>query len=134
RDASDERGEAYSYLVACLHGCELELRAGDWAAAARVLDEWTESAGVEEVRGLAYERCRALLAAGRGEPAAAERWAAEAIAAVEANGVVWQRLEALRARGLARLVAHDARRAAADLRQVWRHAEREGIEDPGAFP
>jgi DNA-binding CsgD family transcriptional regulator len=134
QDAADERGEVYSYLVVRLHTCELELRAGDWSAASRILDEWVQSADLEQIRGLVYERCCALLAAGRGDPAETERWAREAIAAVEANGVRWQLLEALRARGLARLLAHDSPGAGSDLGSVWRLAEREGIDDPAAFP
>jgi DNA-binding CsgD family transcriptional regulator len=134
RDAADERGETFSYLVTGLHLCELELRAGSWAAASRVLDEWAESADFEHMRGLVYERCRALAAVGRGNAAEARRWAGEAIAAADANGLGWQRLESLRARGLASLLEPDLARAAADLRTVWRATEREGIEDPGAFP
>ena len=53
---------------------------------------------------------------------------------MEANGVRWQLLEALRARGLARLLAHDSPGAGSDLGSVWRLTEREGIDDPGAFP
>jgi DNA-binding CsgD family transcriptional regulator len=134
-DEADERGETWSYLVARLHQCELELRAGHWAAASRALDEWVESADVPPpVREPVHARCRALLAAGRGDVAEAERAAGDAIAGAEATGIRWQLLEGLRARGLARLLAHEPARAAADLRAVWRTAEREGVEDPGAFP
>ena len=45
----------------------LELRAGEWQAASRVLEEWDESADREEHVAGTYERCRALLAAGRPE-------------------------------------------------------------------
>ena len=65
---ADERGEPSSYALQRLHLCELELRAGDWAAAARRLDEWAESSDRELLIRPMYERCRALLAAGRGEP------------------------------------------------------------------
>src|SRR5262249_28699322 len=41
---ADDRGEAESYGLQRLHLCELELRAGDWAAAGHLLDEWAESA------------------------------------------------------------------------------------------
>ena len=32
-----------SYALQRLHLCELELRAGEWDAAAQLLDEWAES-------------------------------------------------------------------------------------------
>jgi DNA-binding NarL/FixJ family response regulator len=81
-----------------------------------------------------YERCRALLAAGRGLPGEAERWAAGALARAEATGSQWERLEALRARGIAALLAHDPARAAASLGAVWADTRREGVDEPGVFP
>ena len=66
---ADERGEASSYALQRLHLCELELRAGEWDAAEQLLDEWAESADRELLHWPMYERCRALLAAGRGFPA-----------------------------------------------------------------
>ena len=135
RSLADERCEPMSYALQRLHGCELELRAGDWDAAARLLDEWAESADRELLLPPMYERCRALLAAGRGRVDDAERWAADAIASVEASGFHhWDLLEALRARGIAALFAREPRRALPDLLAVWEHTEREGVEDPGVFP
>lgn len=131
---ADERGEARGYLVMRLHLCELALRAGEWDAAERLLDEWGESSDRELVLPPAYERCRALLAAGRGHPDEADRWAGEAIARSEARGERWDVLEGRRARGIAALLAHDPKRAAEDLRAVWEHARREGIDNPGSFP
>jgi hypothetical protein len=58
---ADDRGEASSYALHRLHLCELELRAGDWGAAGRLLDEWAESAERELLDLPMYERCRALL-------------------------------------------------------------------------
>ncbi len=81
---ADENGESYSYVLLRLHMCELELRAGDFEAAASLLDEWAES--TEQTMWPMYERCHALLAAGRGLPEEAERWAAEALARAEATG------------------------------------------------
>src|SRR5206468_9273707 len=77
---------------------------------------------------------RALLAAGRGDPAAAERWAADTIARTASVDSAWDRNEALRARGIAALLARDAERAAESLRAVWEHTEREGVDEPGVFP
>ena len=68
-DMADERGEPSSYALQRLHVCELELRAGGWDAAARLLDEWAESSDSTLLLWPMYERCRALLAVGRGRPA-----------------------------------------------------------------
>ncbi len=46
----------------------------------------------------------------------------------------WEWLEALRARGIAALLAHDPARAVESLSTVWEHTLREGVDDPGAFP
>ena len=78
--AADERGEPSSYALTRLHLCELELRAGDWNAAERLLDDWALSAERELLLWPMYERCRALHAMGRGLPDEARRWAAEASA------------------------------------------------------
>jgi DNA-binding CsgD family transcriptional regulator len=48
--------------------------------------------------------------------------------------VRWDELESRRARGTASLAAHAPERAAASLRIVWEHTEREGVEEPGALP
>ncbi|HEX6699620.1 MAG TPA: AAA family ATPase [Gaiellaceae bacterium] len=129
---ADERGESYSYVLLRLHLCQLALRVGDWTAAARLLDEWAQSS--ERVMWSMYERCRALLAAGRGLPEETARWAAETLAGAETAGNRWDRLEALRARGVASLLAGEPQQAADDLRTVWEHTRREGVDEPGAFP
>ena len=135
RVLADERGELPSYLWALLHLCELELRIGNWAAAARLLDAWAEASEEEEVFVVpVVERGHALLAAGRGLPDEAEKWAQKTIARAEAVGTQWDWLEALRARGIAALLAHDAARAVESLRTVWEHTLREGVDEPGAFP
>ncbi len=128
---ADERGESYSYALQRLHLCHLELRIGNWDAVADFLDEWAES---ERMMWPMYERCRALLAAGRGLGDEAERWAAETLARAEATGTCWDRLEALRARGTAALLANEPARAAESLRAVWEHTRREGVDEPGVFP
>jgi DNA-binding CsgD family transcriptional regulator len=81
-----------------------------------------------------HQRCRALLAAGRGDAGEAERWATDAIARAGAVGSRWDELEALRALGIARLLSHEPARAAESLRAVWEHTERERVDEPGVFP
>ena len=131
---ADERGETESYALQRLHVCELELRAGDWDAASRLLEEWSESSEGALLFRPMYERCRALLAAGRGAVDEAERWATEAIRRADATASGWDRLEALRARGIAALLNHEPERARDSLQAVWEHTEREGVTDPGVFP
>jgi DNA-binding CsgD family transcriptional regulator len=131
---ADAQGEPLSYALQRLHVCELELRAGNWKEAERLLDEWIESAERDLLTWPMYERCRALLAAGRGVPDEAESWAAKAIERADATGVRWDRLEALRARGIAALLARRPGDAVESLRAVWEHTEREGVDDRGAFP
>jgi DNA-binding NarL/FixJ family response regulator len=130
---ADARGEEVSYALQRLNLCDLELRAARWEEASRLLDEW-ESADRQLLIMPTYERSRALLAAGRGFPAEAERWAASAIVDAEPRGYRWQVLEALRARGIAALLAHDPARSAESLGVVWEHTLREGVDEPGAFP
>jgi ATP/maltotriose-dependent transcriptional regulator MalT len=134
REQADERGELPSYAWVQLHLCELELRAGNWAAAARRLDELAHTSEGELFVVPVVPRCRALLSAGRGEPEEAEEFSLEAIARAEAVGTQWDWLEAHRARGLAALLAHDPGRAVESLRTVWEHIVREGVDDPGVFP
>jgi DNA-binding NarL/FixJ family response regulator len=81
-----------------------------------------------------YDRCRALVAAGRGLPDEAQRWAVTAIAQAEATRIRWDALEAMRARGIALVLAGEPGDAAEQLRAVWEHTEREGVDDPGVFP
>ena len=131
---ADERGEAVSYTWLRLNLCGLELRAGRWAAAAQLLDEWAESSDRGLLSTPAYQYNRALLAAGRGRSDEVERWATPALADAEARGYRWHALEARRALGTAALLAHDPVRAADMLRPVWEHTVREGIDEPGAFP
>ena len=129
-----ERGEGVSYAWLRLNLAELELRAGNWDAAERLLDEWADTDDGVLLITPTYQRCRALLAAGRGDADEAQRWAAPALEEAAARGYAWQVLEASRALALAALLAHEPARAAAHLRAVWEHTEREGVEEPGAFP
>ena len=113
-----------SYALTRLHICELELRAGDWNAAERLLDDWALSAERELLLWPMYERCRALHAMGRGLPDEARRWAAEASERAQATGVAGTRLEALRALGTTELLVREPAQAVEPLRRVWEHGVR----------
>ena len=117
-----------------LNLCELGLRAGDWDDVERRLDDWAESDDGTLLVTPTYQRCRALLAAGRGRPDEAVRWADPALAGAQARGYRWQVHEARRALGIAALLGHDPAAAAAHLGAVWADTEREGVDEPGAFP
>ena len=131
---ADERGQVFAYVVARGNLIDVELRAGEWDAATALLDEWEESVDAGILTGPTYERCQALLAAGRGRAEEAARWAESAIASGEASGLQWHLLVALRARGIAELLAHEPERAVESLLRVWEHTQREGVDDPGVFP
>jgi DNA-binding CsgD family transcriptional regulator len=131
---ADERGERESYALQRLHMCELHLRVGEWDAVGGHLDEWEQSSDRALMFRPKYERCRALLAAGRGDADEAKRWARHAIALAETTGSRWDGLEGLRALGIAELLAHAPASALASLRAVWEHTEREGVLEPGVFP
>ena len=131
---ADAQGEGASYALQRLHLCELELRVGRWDAAAVLLDEWAQSAEGELLNLPMYERCRALLCAGRGDADETRDWSARAITRAEECGDGWDRLEAQRARAMAALLDQNPAAAAADLRSVYEHTEREGVHEPGAFP
>ena len=120
---ADERGEEVGYAWLRLNMCELELRTARWDAAARLLDEWGESDDQQSLITPTYQRCRALLAAGRGEAQAAGQWGAPALADAQALGYRWQVLEASRALGMAALLAHQPGDAVGWLGAVWQHTQ-----------
>jgi DNA-binding CsgD family transcriptional regulator len=132
-DLSDERGEEWSSAMLRLHLCEVELRAGELPNAAGLLEDW-EPSDAELVITPVRERCLALLAAGRGHLEETERLVARALASADRTGIRWDRLESLRASGMAALLAGETTRAAECLGSIWDHIVREGVEDPGAFP
>jgi DNA-binding NarL/FixJ family response regulator len=129
-ETADERGESVAHALMRLHVCELELRAGNWAAAGALLDDLAYG-DRDLLLPSMFARCQALLAAGAGLPDEAKRWADEV---GDASGNRWEHLETLRARGTAELLEHDHARAAEHLRAVWQHTEREGVREPGIFP
>jgi len=132
--AAEDRGEARSAAVLMLQLCEVELRAGDTSEVARVLEDWDQWTALEPELAGVRVRIEAVLAALRGEPGRAVELAGTVIEDSEATGRVWDRLEALRALGIAALLEREPERAAASLGVVWEHTVREGVEDPGAFP
>jgi DNA-binding CsgD family transcriptional regulator len=136
RALAAERGEALSASIMHRQLCEIEIRAGDVRAAQRHLEEWGEwtlpDDPHEQVVGPA--RCRALLAAVRGDPDDAAAWAAKAIAAAQEIENHREETEAQRAGGLAALFAGEHERALEHLRPLWQHARREGLDDPGVLP
>ena len=131
---ADERGESVSYAWLRLNQCELGLRTGAWDAVERRLDEWAQSGGGTLLVSASHQRCRALLATGRGDAATAVRWGEPARAGGAASGYTWPRLEATRALGLAALLDADPGRAAALLGEVWAHTVEHAVDEPGAFP
>ena len=131
---ADEHGEPAGYALMRLHLCELELRVGAWDEASRLLDEWAQSSEAAQLTFPMYERCRALLAAGRGLVGEAREWAAKAQIRAEETSCRWDWLEAARGRGMVALLEQDPAGAAESLREVWEHTNREGVDDPGVFP
>ncbi|MDZ5660265.1 AAA family ATPase [Nocardioides sp. S-58] len=131
---ADDRAEPQPYALARLHLCELDLRAGAWDAAEERLDEWAASTDSSLLHWPMYERCRALLLAGRGDAAGARDWAERAVTEAETLGIRWDWLEATRALGVAALLDHHPDQAVTHLRTVWDHTLREGVLDPGTFP
>ncbi len=130
---AEERGEPWSVVVLRRHLCELEVRAGEWGTASRLLDEWDESPDRELMGSGSYPRLRAQVAVGLGVPDEAKRWAAAAVANAEAADEPLHLLAAVRARGSAELIAREPARAVESLGAIWEHMKREGIDDPGQF-
>jgi DNA-binding CsgD family transcriptional regulator len=131
---ADERGDLTSYAMVRMHTVELELRAGNFDAAATLLGEWAESSDYETQFRPQYPRCRAVLLAGRGALDEATKCANDTIVLAQQAGSRWDELEARRALGIAALIEPAAEKARIELEPVWEHCEREGVLDPGAFP
>jgi DNA-binding CsgD family transcriptional regulator len=134
RSLAADRGEPNPYALARLHLCELDLRLGRWDDAEELLDEWATSIDSSLLHWPMYERCRSLLAAGRGDAGGAREWAERAVAQAEETGIRWDWLEAMRALGVAALLDHRPEEAVRHLRAVWTHTRDQGVLDPGAFP
>jgi DNA-binding CsgD family transcriptional regulator len=132
--AAEPRGEIRSGIVSIVQLCEVELRAGDTAAAARALDELDQWTALEPYIAGTRARLQATLAAVRGDRGRATVLAAEVFQGSDSDAVEWDRLEARRAAGLAALLDRQPEQAITSLSAVWEHTVRAGIEDPGAFP
>lgn len=134
---ADERGEARFRAAIQIQLSEVELRAGRVSECARLVDQQHEWAALDDLDAN-WARCQALLAAIKGDPQETERWAGRVTAMVadsdEDPGLLWDELEVRRARGVAALLMRRPDQAAEALGLVWGHTEREGINDPGAFP
>ena len=134
---ADERGEAVSYALQRLHLCELELRAGEWDAAERRLDEWAESARRRRCCPAdvpsAAARC---WPPGAATGAEAERVGGDgARARREARGYGWRSLECAPARAASPRCSRATRRGPprACARSGSTPSAR-GSRSPGAFP
>ena len=105
--AADERGEPTSYALQRLHLCELELRTGEWdaaAAPARRVGARRRAPDVAVLRPLPCAPRRRSRPPRRGAERCGGR---DARAAPSRTGPRWDVLEALRARGIAALLAGD---------------------------
>jgi DNA-binding CsgD family transcriptional regulator len=131
---ADERGEARAVSVFFLQRCEVELRAGNLMRTSVLIGEWEHWAGVEAESALFRIRLEALEAALRGDAAAALKAAERVVEISRMTESGWDRLEGLRATGIAASLERDAARAVDSLGEVWSHTVREGVADPGAFP
>jgi DNA-binding CsgD family transcriptional regulator len=127
---AEERGEAVSRTVLHIQLWELALRAGDVREARRLLEVWEE----RDVEDLAPARWRGetLLAAMTGDIEATAANAATALELCRCQG--WNRLETLRALGLAALLGNDPLSAVERFGEVWEQMRRERVDDPGVFP
>ena len=133
RALAEERGEARSGWM-MYHGLtEIELRAGNAAAASKLMAVSQEWSALEEGSGIEPPRM-AILEAVRGRPEEAERWAAKTIAELGPTGVLREALEGWRTRGIVALLRHEPRQAAEALRPIWAHTVREGIDELGVWP
>src|SRR5262249_32991683 len=119
--AAEQRGEARSGATSIAQLCEVELRAGDTAAAAPAPAALAQWAALEPVASGFQPRLQAVLAAMRGQPRDAQALAAQVLQASSAHTHEWDRLEARRAAGVAALLARDPQQAVTNLAAVWEH-------------
>ena len=135
RIADAERsGDHGDFLLATMLLSEVELRAGCLDRAAALVD-LADASGYEDLFETPdVARCRARLAALRGDVEESHQWIAQARSAAEAAGSGWIVLDLMVTEGLARTCAGELDRAATCFGEVWDWCRREGIENPGALP
>ena len=133
RALAEERGEAESAGTMHLELCDLELRAGNVKAARSLMEEAEDWFAFDAGQRDRAAR-EAITAAIAGLPSETQRWAAEMIRNARATGTFVLEMEARRVLGVAALCAHDAVRAVEELRPIWAHMVREGIEEVGVWP
>jgi DNA-binding CsgD family transcriptional regulator len=132
RERALREEEEYSIFVFTLQLFDLEARRGCWPSATRRMAELeTVSAGIGAAQA-AVLRCRAQLAAVRGDRLVADEAVAAVLASPAASG--WQRLYALHVAGLAALAVGAASDAVAPLSEVASSMVGAGFRDPGAVP
>lgn len=127
---AEARGEEWSLAWLRMNRCELELRAGEWNAAAELLASWADDPDDALSLESSRTRCGAFLAVARGELDACEQLCRDALVVDS----VWNRFEVARARSLAALQAGRADEAVGLLAPIWAHLEREGVRETGVFP
>jgi DNA-binding CsgD family transcriptional regulator len=133
RERSEMRGELRAEAGMVIQLCELELRCGNIADAARRLDELDEYTEMSELV-LTQIRLEALLAIMSGNVAEGVRRANVALGRGRDVPVEWDRIETRRALGLCALFENEAERAVDIFGEIWDMTRREHIDDPGAFP
>jgi DNA-binding CsgD family transcriptional regulator len=126
-----ERGDVQAVRLVRQQLCELELRAGNVDEAGLLLREVDEDL---PWMGKVRARLHAVLAAVTGDPALTARWAGAVLD--EGSGFVMarDRLDAMRALGIASILDQDPARAVEQLGPVWTHTVREQVHEPGMFP
>jgi tetratricopeptide (TPR) repeat protein len=131
---ADERGDARLSLVLHIQLCELETRGGNVLRASEHLQDLNQWMALEEVL-VGRSRLRSVIAAVAGDAAEARMYAESVLESPLARSeLVWDRLEAQRAVGIAALLERQAGPAAESLGAVWDHTRRHQVDDPGAFP
>lgn len=128
-----QRGEMYACVPLTIQLCELAIRAGDMAEAAKIEEELDQSGYREEFVFL-RTRVRALIGAETGLPDEVARCAAGMAQYETRFAQGWDALETKRAFGISALYEQSGLEAVRFLSEVWQHSEREHVDDPGAFP
>jgi DNA-binding NarL/FixJ family response regulator len=134
--AADASGLEVVEVQARSHLAEVQLRAGDWAAAlaeARVCDEHARQAANAQSRvGAAFPLGYAL--ALLGDHDAARSTSREALTRTEAMHDIWYETSHRGVLGLVALAENDAEAAVDVLEPAWARMQEAGIGNPSIFP